>query len=164
MPGRRTARGDGPDRPDDATSSAGRSTGEVLASLVVNAQALIAKEIELLGLELKALVGRRLTAVAMLLVGALAAAFVLLLAAVTAAIALEGVFSERWMAWGVVTLSAAFVSLVLFGVAARLLGGSWSPWARRKDPTSTAAWLRGLGDELTAGLSTETDDTQERGR
>jgi len=157
MPGRRTARGDGPDRPADATS-AGRSTGEVLASLVVNAQALIAKEIELLGLELKALVGRRITAVAMLLVGALAAAFVLLLAAVTAAIALEGVFSERWMAWGVVTLSAAFVSLILFLTAARLLGGSWAPWARRKDPTSTVAWLQGLGEGLAAGPSTGPDD------
>jgi len=89
---------------------------------------------------------------------------VLLLAAVTAAIALEGVFSERWMAWGVVTLSAAFVTLVLFAIAARLLGGGWSPWARRKDPTSAAAWLRGLGDELSAGLSTGTDDTQEPGR
>jgi hypothetical protein len=152
MPGRRTARRAGPVGPDDVAAD-GRSTGEVLASLVVNTQALVAKEVELVGLEIKALVGRKVTAVAMLLVGALAAAGVLLLAAVTAAIALEGVLAERWMAWGAVTLGAALVALVLFLVAARMLGGSWSPRARREDPTSTTEWLRGLGQELSDGLT-----------
>jgi hypothetical protein len=169
MPGRRTSRGDGADRPEDVTSD-GRSTGEVVASLIVNAQALIAKEMELLRLELRSLVGRRITAVAMLLVGALAAAGVLLLAAVTTAIALEDMFAERWMAWGSVTLGSALIAIVVFLIAARMLGGSWSPRSRRKDPTSTSEWLRGLGEELSAGLTGPSGDgpadgaDQERGR
>jgi hypothetical protein len=169
MPGRRTSRGDGPDRPGGATSDA-RSTGEVVASLIVNAQALIAKEIELLGHELKSLVGRRIAAVAILLVGALAAAGVLLLAAVTTAIALENVFDERWMAWGAVTLGSLLVAIVLFLIAATLLSGSWSPRSRRKDPTSTTEWLRGLGEELSAGITDPSSHDvadgadQERGR
>jgi hypothetical protein len=146
MPGRRTARRGGPDRPEGATPE-GRSTGEVLASLVVNAQALVAKEVELVGLELKALVVRKITAIATLLVGALAAAGVLFLAAVTAAIALEDVFAERWMAWGVVTLGAALIALVLVLIAAHRLGGSWSPRALRDDATSTTDWLRGLVED-----------------
>ena len=147
MPGRRTARGEGPHRPEP--TSDGRSTGEVLASLLVNAQALLSKEIELIRLELKALVARKLTAIALLLVGALAAAGVLLLGAVTTAIALEGVFAERWMAWGAVTLGAAAVALLLFLIAAGLLARGWSPWSRRSDGTSTSQWLRDLGRELT---------------
>jgi hypothetical protein len=169
MPGRRTSRWGGPDRPEDVTSD-GRSTGEVVASLVVNTQALIAKEIELLGLELKSLVGRRIAAAAMLLVGALAAAGVLLLAAVTTAIALESVFDERWMAWGTVTLGSALIAIVLVLFAARMFGGSWSPRSRRKDPTSTTEWLRGLSEELSAGLTGPSGEgpadgtDQERGR
>jgi hypothetical protein len=163
MPGRRTARAEGPDRSPDGTAE-GRSTGEVLASLVVNTQALLAKEVELVGLELKALVGRKIAAVATLLVGALAAAGVLVLGAATAAIALEDVLAERWMAWGVVTLAAAVVALVLFLVAARLLGGSWSLRSRRADRTSTAEWLRSLGEELTPGGSDATGDGHEAAR
>jgi hypothetical protein len=141
MPGRRAAPED--PRPED------RSTGEVLASLVVNTQALVAKEVELVGLELKALVVRKMAAIATLLVGALAAAGVLLLAAATAAIALEEVLEERWMAWGIVTLAAFAISLLLVLVAARVLAGSWSLRSRRSDRASTGTWLRGLGEELT---------------
>jgi hypothetical protein len=126
-----------------------RSTGEVVASLIVNAQAMIAKEVELLGLELKRLVGRKVAAVAVLLVGALSASAVLLLGAITAAIALEGVFDERWMAWGVVTLAVAALSLLLVLVAAGMLSRGWSPRAARRDATTTGEWLRSLGDELT---------------
>jgi len=139
----------------------GRSTGEVLASLVVNAQALIAKEVELIGLELKALVGRKVAAVATLLVGAMAAVGVLLLGAVTAAIALEEVFEERWMAWGVVTLGSAAIAIVLFLVAAGLLAGGWSLRARRKDPLTTTAWLRGLGEQLSGGTSGASEDPED---
>lgn len=141
MPGRRAAREE--PRAED------RSTGEVLASLVVNTQALVAKEVELVGLELRALVVRKVAAIATLLVGALAAAGVLLLAAATAAIALEEVFSERWMAWGVVTLAAFVIALVLVLVAARAIAGGWSLRSRRSDRASTGTWLRGLREELT---------------
>jgi hypothetical protein len=130
-----------------------RSTGEVVASLIVNAQAMIAKEVELLGLELRRMVARKLTAIALLLVGALAATGVLLLGAVTAAVALEEVLTERWMAWGAVTLGAALVALVLLASAARMLARSWSPSASRRDRTSTGEWLRGLGEELTGSGS-----------
>jgi len=162
MSGRRTARGADPSGPDD-TASDGRSTGEVLASLVVNTQALVEKEIELVGLELKALVGRKAAAIAMLLVGALVVAGVLLLGAVTAAIALEDVFAARWMAWGAVTLGAALVALLLLAIAAGMLGGSWSLRSRRTARPSTTEWLRGLGSELSGGTP-GTDASQENGR
>ena len=126
-----------------------RSTGEVVASLIVNAQAMIAKEVELLGLELKRIVGRKIAAVALLLVGALAASAVLLLGAATAAIALEATFEERWMAWGVVTLVIAVVAVVLVAVAARMLSRGWTLGSTRRDATTTGEWLRALGDELT---------------
>ena len=49
-----------------------RSTGEVIASLIVNAQAMVAKEVELARLELRRIVARKVAAVVMLLLGALA--------------------------------------------------------------------------------------------
>jgi MFS family permease len=135
-----------------------RSTGEVVASLIVNAQAMIAKEVELLGLELKRIVGRKVAAVALLLVGALAGSAVVLLGAVTAAIALEGSFDERWMAWGVVTLAVAVLALVLLLIAARMLSRGWSPRTSRREATTTGEWLRDLGDELTGRAETPEAD------
>ncbi len=135
-----------------------RSTGEVVASLIVNAQAMIAKEVELLGLELKRIVGRKVAAVALLLIGALAVSAVVLLGAVTAAIALEGSFDERWMAWGVVTLAVAVLALVLLLIAARMLSRGWSPRASRREATTTGEWLRDLGDELTGRAETPEAD------
>jgi hypothetical protein len=132
-----------------------RSTGEVVASLIVNAQAMIAKEVELAGLELRKMVGRKVTAVALLLMAALAGAGVLLLGAVTAAIALESVLAERWMAWGAVTLGVAVLALLLFAIAARKLSRGWSPRAQRRDATTTSEWLRALGDELTGEAEAE---------
>ena len=132
-----------------------RSTGEVVASLIVNAQAMIAKEIELAGLELRRIVSRKLAAIALVLVGALAASGVLLLGAVTAALALESAFDERWMAWGVITLAVAVLALLLIAIAARMLSRGWSPRAGRRDTTTTGEWLRALGDELTGDPETE---------
>lgn len=126
-----------------------RSTGEVVASLIVNAQAMIAKEVELVGLELRRMIGRKLAAVAILMVGALAASAVVLLGAVTAAVALESAFDERWMAWGVVTLAVAVFALILFGIAASLLSRGWSLGSTRRSASSTGDWLRALGEELT---------------
>lgn len=141
-----------------------RSTGEVVASLIVNAQAMIAKEVELVGLELRRMVGRKVAAVALLLVGALAASAVLLLGAVTAAVALEDTFDERWMAWGAVTLGVAVLALVLVAVAGRMLAGGWSPRATRRDGTSTGTWLRALADEFgdarTAESRSDVDGTE----
>ena len=125
-----------------------RSTGEVVASLIVNAQAMLAKEVELAGLELRRMIGRKIAAIVVLLLGALALAGVLLLAAATAAIALEDVLEERWMAWGAVTLGAAFIGLVLVALAGRTLSRSWSLDASRRAVGTTGTWLRGLGDEL----------------
>jgi len=132
-----------------------RSTGEVVASLIVNAQAMIAKEIELVGLELRRIVSRKLAAIALVLVGALAASGVLLLGAVTAALALESAFDERWMAWGVITLAVAVLALLLIAIAARMLSRGWSPRAGRSDTTTTGEWLGALGDELTGDPETE---------
>jgi len=133
-----------------------RSTGEVVASLIVNAQAMLAKEVELARLELRRMVGRKVAAVVMLLLGALALVCVLLLAAVTAAIVLEDVLAERWMAWGVVTLGSALVALLLLVFAARTLSRGWSLGASRRAATTTGAWLRELVDELRGTSAPET--------
>lgn len=162
MPGRGSATADGPYGP---SGQDGRSTPEVIASLVVNTQAMVAKEIELVGLELKRLVGRKVAAIALMLVGALSLASVLLLGAMTAAFALENTFDERWMAWGVVTLATAVLALIVLAVAARLLTRRWSLRAGRRDATSTSAWLRSLSDELLGtsearGAGDTADDAQ----
>lgn len=125
-----------------------RSTAEVVASLIVNAQAMLAKEVELAGIELRRMIGRKVAAIVVLLLGALALAGVLLLGAVTAAIALEDVLAERWMAWGAVTLGAAVISLVLVALAGRTLSRSWSLTASRRAVGTTGTWLRELGVEL----------------
>jgi hypothetical protein len=148
MPGRGNAQADGSDRPGHREQDS-RSIGDVLASLVVNIQALVAKEIELLGLELKRLVVRKVTAIALLLVAALTAGGVLLLGAMTAALALEGQFADRWVAWGIVTLATAALALLLLLIAVGLLARGWSPRSGRKDPTTTREWVRGLVDEVT---------------
>ncbi len=127
-----------------------RSTPEVLASFLVNVQALLAKELELVGLELRRIVARKLAAVGAIVAGALTAAGVLGLGAVTAAIALEDVFDTRWHAWGVVTLAFLLVSLLLLVVAFRLLAGAWMPTRARRQFSATSTWVRGLADEFTA--------------
>ncbi len=137
-----------------------RSTGEVVASLIVNAQAMVAKEVELARLELRRIVARKVAAVAMLLLGALALMAVVLLGAIAAAVALENVFDEPWMAWGVVTLAVTVVALILLAVAARTLAGGWSLDVSRRSATTTGAWLRGLSDELTG--TTHSDAATDR--
>jgi hypothetical protein len=122
----------------------------VLASFLVNVQALLAKELELVGLELRRIVARKLAAVGAIVAGALTAAGVLGLGAVTAAIALEDVFDTRWHAWGVVTLAFLLVSLLLLVVAFRLLAGAWMPTRARRQFSATSTWVRGLADEFTA--------------
>jgi uncharacterized membrane protein len=125
-----------------------RSTTEVLASFVVHVQALLAKEVELFGLELRGIVARKLTAIGLILTGALTATGVLGLSAVTAAIALEDVFSTRWHAWGVVTLAFLLVSVLLLIIAVRLLAGAWTPTSARQQLSATSAWARELAQDL----------------
>jgi hypothetical protein len=131
-----------------------RTTSEVVASLVVNAQALLAKEVELLGLEVRGIVSRKLSAVALLLTTAFLATGVLGLGAVTLAIALEDVFDARWHAWGVVTLILLVVSLVVLLVAGKLLAGPWSPVRTRAQLDRTGTWLSELAkDAGTPGVA-----------
>jgi hypothetical protein len=140
-----------------------RPTTEVLASLLVGAQALVAKEIELLGLELKGIVARKFTALGLLLAGALASAGVLLLGAMTAAFALEPVFAHRWQAWGVVTLGVLLVTLLVVAIALGQLARGWTPAATRRDVTTTATWLRELGTELVSSDSDDSDGGDDAG-
>jgi uncharacterized membrane protein YqjE len=135
----------------DGSASDERSTPEVIASLAVNAQALLAKEIELFGLELRGIVARKFAAIGLITIGALMTAGVLGLSAVTAAIALEDVFATRWHAWGVVTLAFLALALLLVITAMRLLASAWIPPRARRQASETTTWLRGLGRELTAG-------------
>jgi len=137
----------------DGSVSDERSTPEVLASMVVNAQALLAKEVELFGLELRGIVARKSAALGLMMVGALMAVGVLGLSAVTAAIALEDVFAARWHAWGVVTLAFLALALLLGITAMRLLASAWIPPRARRQASETTTWLRGLGRGLTAGAS-----------
>ncbi len=135
-----------------------RSTPEVLASFLVNVQALLSKELELFGLELRGIVTRKLTAIGAIITGALTAAGVLGLGAVTAAIALEDVFDTRWHAWGVVTLGLLVVSLLLIGIALSRLAGGWTPKRARRQFSATSTWVRGLADELTPSADDEVSD------
>lgn len=134
------ARADGAGTPTEDV----RTTGEVIASLVVNVQALLAKQLELLSLELREAVARRVAALVMLLVAALAGALVVLLGAVTAAVALEDVMDARWQAWGVVALGVLVPALILIAVAARLLRRPVTPERTRRELDATGTWLRGL--------------------
>jgi uncharacterized membrane protein YqjE len=141
------ARSDGATTPTEDV----RTTSEVLASLVVNVQALLAKQLELLSLEVREIVGRKVAAVVMLLVAVLAGGLVVMLGAVTAAVALEDVLDARWQAWGLVALAVLVPALVLIAVAARLLRTPATPERTRRELDATTAWLRTMtgvdGDE-----------------
>jgi hypothetical protein len=130
-----------------------RSTGELLASLVVNLQALLAKEVELFGLELRGLVGRKLAGLGLLLTAALASTGVLMLGAITLGFVLEGSFETRWHAWGVATLIFLVVTLILVGLTARFLGGAWTPTRTGHQLGETKAWL----GRLTSTPATDPD-------
>ena len=134
------ARSDGSGTPTEDA----RTTGEVVASLVVNAQALLSKQLELLSLEVREAVGRKVAALVMLLVATLAGALVVLLGAVTAAVALEDVLDARWQAWGIVALAVLVPALVLIAVAARLLARPITPDRTRRELDATGAWLRAM--------------------
>jgi hypothetical protein len=139
-----------------------RSTPEVIASFLVNVQALLSKEVELFGLELRGIVARKLAAIGLVVTGALTAAGVLGLAAVTAAVALEDVFDTRWHAWGVVTLASLVLATVLLGLAARLLAGAWVPARSRRQFGATSDWVRGLtgGSTASGPVDASTEDTR----
>mgnify|MGYP001546601904 FL=1 len=127
-----------------------RTTAEVVASLVVNVQALLAKQVELLGLEVREAVGRKVAALVALLVAALAGAVVVVLGAVTAAVALEDVLDARWQAWGLVALAFLLPTLILIAVAARLLRRPVTPDRSRQELETTGAWVRGLAGTTAA--------------
>lgn len=145
------ARSDGSGTPTEDV----RTTSEVVASLVVNVQALIAKQLELLTLEVREAVGRKVAALVMLLVAALAGALVVLLGAVTAAVALEEVLDARWQAWGLVALAVLVPAVVLIAIAARLLRRPVAPERTRRELDETGAWLRRLtgADDGAAGTA-----------
>ena len=132
------ARSDGSTTPTEDL----RSTAEVVASLVVNVQALLAKQLELLSLELREAIGRKVAALVMLLVAVLAGGLVVMLGAVTAAVALEDVLDARWQAWGLVALAVLVPALVLIAIAARLLRTPVTPERTRSELDATGAWLR----------------------
>jgi MFS family permease len=138
-------------RSEDAGATVGsaddaRTTPEVVASLVVNAQALLAKQVELLTLELRAAIGRKVGALVMLLVATVAGGLAVLLGAITAAIALEEVVAARWQAWGIVALAVLVPVIVLIVVAARLARTPVAPARTREELDATSAWLRDLAD------------------
>ena len=153
------ARSDGSATPTEDV----RTTAEVVASLVVNVQALLTKQVELLGLELRAAVGRRMAALVMLLVAALAGALVVLLGAMTAAVALEDVLDARWQAWGVVALAVLLLALILIAVAVRLMRRPVTPERTRQELETTSAWLRSMagadGDGSGGGVRGNGDAT-----
>jgi len=132
------ARSDGTGTPTEDA----RTTAEVVASLVVNVQALLAKQVELLSLEVREAVGRKVAALVMLLVAVLAGGLVVMLGAVTAAVALQDVLDARWQAWGVVALAVLLPALILIVVAARLMRRPVAPERTRRELDATGDWLR----------------------
>lgn len=132
-----------------------RTTTEVIASVVVTAQALLAKEVELLGLELRGIVSRKFSALGMLLAAGFAFAGVLGLGGATLAIGLEDQFATRWHAWGVATLVLLALTLILLLVAGRFLASPWTPRRTRAQLDRTGSWLKDLGGGTTDGAEQE---------
>jgi hypothetical protein len=136
-----------------------RTTAELLASIAVNVPALIAKEVELLGLEVRRITTDKLTALGLLVVAALAGLLVLGLGAVTVARALEAVFASPWVAWAIVTAVVAVLTLGLLAAAARLLQRPWTPVRTAASLRDTAAWARDLGATALGGPATAAPPT-----
>jgi hypothetical protein len=132
----------------------------VLASLVVNAQALVAKEIELLGLEVRRLTTEKLTALMWLVVALVAGLFVLAFLGVTLAKAIEPHVAADWVAWAIVTGIVTLKLVVAAALAARLASRPWYPKGTLTSLRDTASWgrqtLMGSTDE-SAAPATDTE-------
>lgn len=124
---------------DDADA---RSTAEVLASLVVNTQALITREVELLGLEVRRIVADKAIALLQLVTAAVAGLVVVALGAVAVAVALEPVVPAPWMAWAIVAGATAVLSWIALALAWRRLARSWLPRRTLASLEETSAWAR----------------------
>lgn len=131
--------------PDGGPGDAGvfdtRTTGEVLASLAVNAQAMLRTEVELAKLEVTRIVREKLIAVGALVVAAVFSLFLLGFIGVTIAVALTQAMAA-WLAWLLVTLGYALVvgGGVVWGVV--LLKRSVVPEATKDELTATVAWAK----------------------
>lgn len=119
-----------------------RSTAEVLASLVVNTQALVSREVELLGLEVRRIVTEKTIALLQLVSAAVAGIVVLALTAVAVAIAIEPFLPTRWMAWAIVAGATALLSWTVLALAWRRLSRSWLPRRTLASLEETSAWAR----------------------
>lgn len=128
-----------------------RSTAEVLASIAVNLPALVAKEVELLGLEVRRITSEKLTALALFLLASLTGLMVLGLGAVTVAKALEGVVPSPWIAWALVTLVVVLVTVAVLAAAVRRASSPWTPVRTAASLRDTAAWARDLGASVLGG-------------
>lgn len=124
------------------TDDDARSTAEVLASLVVNTQALVAREVELLGFEVRRIITEKVVALIQLVSAAVAGIVVLALAAVAVAIAIEPLLPARWMAWALVALVTALLSWVVLALAWRRLSRSWLPRRTLASLEETSRWAR----------------------
>jgi hypothetical protein len=119
-----------------------RSTAEVLTSLVVNTQALIAREVELLGLEVRRLAAEKFVGAVQVVSAAVAGIVVLALAAVAVAIAIEPLLPARWMAWAIVALGTALISWLVLLLGLRRLARSWLPRRTLGSLEETAGWAQ----------------------
>ena len=119
-----------------------RSTAEVLASVVVNTQALVTREVELLGLEVRRIVTEKTIALVQLVSAAVAGIVVLALAAVAVAIAIEPLLPARWMAWAIVAAVTALLAWTVLALAWRRLSRSWLPRRTLTSLEETSAWAR----------------------
>jgi hypothetical protein len=126
----------------------------VLASLVVNAQALVAKEIELLGLEVRRLTTEKLTALMWLVVALITGLFVMAFLGVTLAKAIEPHVAADWIAWAIVTGIVTVKLVIAAALSARLASRPWYPKGTLTSLRDTATWAR-----LTVTGETDATDT-----
>jgi len=130
-----------PTHDPDQPPGDGRSTSEVLTSLVANGQALAKKEIELAKLELQEVVRDKAIAIGLAVVGAVFGLFVLAFIGVTAAAALTLVVAA-WLAWLIVTVAYTVVVAIALLITVKLL--KRPPFPRTKASVEeTRDWAKG---------------------
>lgn len=138
----RPRRGAGESGETRARSSDARSTSEVIASAIANAQALIRTQIELAKLEIAGIVRDKAIAIALLVAAGIFGLFVLGFLGITGATALMLVLQE-WAAWLIVTGVYLLITVVLALVAVRLLKRPSTPEETKRQATQTIDWAKG---------------------
>ncbi len=118
-----------------------RPTGDVIASLLANVQALLRTQLELAKLELSQIAREKAVALVSLLLAGVLGLFILAFVGVTAAVALQLVL-DAWLAWLLVTVLYTLLAAVGVFVGVRLLKRSLLPERTKQELERTTNWAK----------------------